>query len=90
MRFELMITAMSRQYPNQLDYRPTQENKILEGINSYKNYEKLIEVLESTEKIKTDVKMAKKENYTQVRISYFEKEDDGNQNNFSKTILIKF
>tara|TARA_B110000196_G_scaffold269512_1_gene244129 strand:+ start:366 stop:518 length:153 start_codon:yes stop_codon:yes gene_type:complete len=50
----------------------------------------LIEVLESTEKIKTDVKMAKKENYTQVRISYFEKEDDGNQNNFSKTILIKF
>ncbi len=90
MRFELMITAMSRQYPNQLDYRPTQENKILEGINSYKNYEKLIEVLESTEKIKTDVKMAKKEDYTQVRISYFEKEDDGNQNNFSKTILIKF
>ncbi len=39
MRFELMITAMSRQYPNQLDYRPTQENKILESINSYKNYD---------------------------------------------------
>ena len=26
MRFELMITAMSRQYPNQLDYRPTEND----------------------------------------------------------------
>ena len=27
---------------------------------------------------------AEKDDHTQVRISYFEKEDNGNQNNFSK------
>jgi hypothetical protein len=32
MRFELMITAMSRRYPNQLDYRPT---RILIQCNIY-------------------------------------------------------
>jgi hypothetical protein len=32
-----MITAMSRRYPNQLDYRPTRKQIIQDGINSYNN-----------------------------------------------------
>jgi hypothetical protein len=36
MRLELMITAMSRQYPNQLDYRPIEVESKVQTLLTFK------------------------------------------------------